>query len=49
MPHSAELGIEADLSVVNLVEGENFKPEYLKIVSCGSHLALFRLIETHSF
>jgi len=34
MVHSAELGIDADLSNVNLVEGENFKPEFLKLVSC---------------
>lgn len=31
--HSAELGIDADFSNVNLVEGENFKPEFLKLVS----------------
>jgi len=47
VPPSAEPGVDADLSVINLVEGENFKPEYLKIVSRDSHLALFRLIETH--
>jgi glutathione S-transferase len=33
--HSAELGIDADFSSVNLLEGENFKPEFLKIVSCS--------------
>jgi hypothetical protein len=46
VPPSAELGVDADLSVINLVEGENFKPEYLKIVGRDSHLVLFRLIET---
>jgi hypothetical protein len=40
VPHSAELGIDADLSVINLVDGENFNPEYLKIVS-GGHPLLF--------
>jgi len=32
-PHLAlaELGIDADFSIVNLVEGENFKPEFLKL------------------
>ena len=36
MLHSAELGIDADLSEVNLVEGANFNPEFLKLVSRGS-------------
>lgn len=40
MPHSAELAIDSDFSVVNLVEGENFKPEFLKLVS-GSRLFLY--------
>jgi hypothetical protein len=31
--HSAELGIDADFSVVNLIEAENFSPEFLKLVS----------------
>ena len=35
MLHSAELGIDADLSSVNLLKGENFKPEFLKLVSCS--------------
>jgi hypothetical protein len=29
---SAELGIDADFNSVNLVEGENFQPEFLKLV-----------------
>jgi hypothetical protein len=35
MLHSAELGIDADFNSVNLVEGENFKPEFVKLVSCS--------------
>ena len=35
MLHSAELGIDADFISVNLLDGENFKPEYLKLVSCS--------------
>jgi hypothetical protein len=33
MPHSVELGIDAEYKVVNLVEGANFDPEFLKLVS----------------
>ena len=33
MSHSAELGIDVDFSEVNLVEGANFNPEFLKLVS----------------
>jgi hypothetical protein len=36
MSHSAELGIDADFTEVNLVEGANFNPEFLKIVRSGS-------------
>jgi hypothetical protein len=36
MSHSAELGIDADFSEVNLFEGANFSPEFLKLVSRGS-------------
>jgi hypothetical protein len=36
MSHSAELGIDADFSEVNLVEDANFNPEFLKLVSRGS-------------
>ena len=39
--HSAELGIDADTSNVNLVEGENFKPEFLKLVSCSRRIFFF--------
>lgn len=30
---SEELGLNVDKQVINVVEGENFKPEFLKIVS----------------
>ena len=33
MAHSPELGIDADFSDVNLLEGANFNPEFVKIVS----------------
>jgi hypothetical protein len=33
--HSAELGIDADFNEVNLIEGANFNPEFLKLVSRG--------------
>jgi hypothetical protein len=33
MLHREELDVDADVKVVDLVEGENFRPEYLKIVS----------------
>jgi hypothetical protein len=32
---SPELGIDADFSEVNLLEGANFNPEFLKLVSGG--------------
>lgn len=32
---SSELGIDADFSEVNLIEGANFNPEFLKLVSGG--------------
>ena len=35
MTYSAELDIEADFSEVNLLEGANFSPEFLKLVSGG--------------
>lgn len=30
---STELGIDAESSVVNLLEGANFNPEFVKLVS----------------
>jgi hypothetical protein len=40
--HSAELGIDADFSEVNLIEGANFNPEFLKLVS-GGRVSFVRL------
>jgi hypothetical protein len=40
--HSGELGIDADFTVVNLVEGANFNPEFLKLVS-GAPFSFVRL------
>ena len=33
MPFSAELDVDVDSKIINIVEGGNFDPEYLKIVS----------------
>jgi hypothetical protein len=49
MPHSGELGIDADLSEVNLFEGANFSPEFVKIVSRSSLWIVYALVEVASF
>jgi hypothetical protein len=49
MSRSAELGIDADFSDVNLVEGANFNPEFLELVSCGSLSIGYSLIDVASF
>jgi hypothetical protein len=48
VPVSAELGVDVDSKVIDLFEGGNFDPEFLKIVSrdfgfccIPSHQALF--------
>jgi hypothetical protein len=35
MTSGAELGIDADFREVNLLEGANFSPEFLKLVNLG--------------
>lgn len=35
MTRGAELGIDSDFSKVNLLEGANFRSEFLKLVSLG--------------
>ena len=45
MPHSAELGIEAHLSEVNLFEGANFSPEFLNIVSRCSLWIVYAFVD----
>ena len=49
MSHSGELGIDADLSEVNLFEGANFNPEFLKLVSRGSVSIVYAFIDVASF
>lgn len=49
MSHSGELGIDADLSEVNLFEGANFSPEFLKLVSGGSLSIVYAFIDVASF
>jgi glutathione S-transferase len=31
--YSQELGLDVDTVIINVVEGENFKPDFLKLVS----------------
>jgi hypothetical protein len=49
MSHSGELGIDADLSEVNLFEGANFSPEFLKIVSRGGLWIVFAFFDVAVF
>jgi hypothetical protein len=49
MSHSGELGIDADLSEVNLFEGANFNPEFLKLVSHGSLSIVYTFNDVASF
>jgi len=49
MSHSAELGIDADFSEVNLVEGANFNPEFLKIVRRGAYPLFTLSLMSRSF
>ena len=49
MSLSGELGIDADLSEVNLFEGANFSPEFLKIVSRGSLWIVYAFVDVVSF
>jgi hypothetical protein len=49
MSHSAELGIDADFRVVNLVEGANFNPEFLKLISRGCLSIVYAFIDVVSF
>ena len=45
MSRSAELGVDADFSEVNLVDGANFNPEFLKLVSGGSLFIVYVFID----
>ena len=49
MSLSGELGIDADSSEVNLFEGANFSPEFLKIVSRGSLWIVYAFVDVVSF
>ena len=49
MSHSGELGIDADLSEVNLFEGANFSPEFLKIVGRGRLLIVYAFVDVACF